>query len=657
MINNIKKDNDEYKSFGNPEENTKNRKENNKSLNNDKQSENASSNENVYQDFVELEAHLGSYEITTSNGDISFVVKESLDINGIYIFRVTCLYRGDEINKYDMDMESMNKINKKDYIAKIHHDINEIILVKDVKKAVTEMCNQVLKNENIQTNHESWIHLYMLAHIDDSPYYDYVKISRYGEVRGIYVKKLSEHIMSNFVFLTMRDTKMIYAWQKGIYLPAEYIVRVEVQRILQDETLEKYKKEVIGFIKDETLIEREYFNQEVDLINFKNGILDINTFEFREATPDDLFTYQLDVDYDPEALCPNIDRFTHEILPDNMDCQKDREAVLEFIGLLFVNDMRFRKAMMLTGDGKNGKSVLIHLVQKLLGKCNYSAIPIQKLNKDKFAVHNTYGKLANICADLPSESLEDVSIFKQIVGGDDVDAEQKYHDSYTFTPTVRLFFSANQIPYAHFDGNGAYFDRWNIIHFPMRFEGKSDNKNLKFELESELPGFVNLVLRHYKTLVERGEFANQQDLNDVKKIYMLRADHVYAFFMDCVLEPYDKGGLKHTPKRDMYAAYIAWCEKNDVKDILSDKKFSKTLKAKRFGLKDRQIWTSPYDGKLCWENVLLNDTTEHIIPPVTKGINPNIFKNQQPAIGVRLGGLNGAEQMDTSEYDKECGKN
>ena len=50
-------------------------------------------------------------------------------------------------------------------------------------------------------------------------------------------------------------------------------------------------------------------------INFRNGILNSSTMDFRSSTVDDLFLYQLPVCYKKDAKCDNFDRFVSEVLP------------------------------------------------------------------------------------------------------------------------------------------------------------------------------------------------------------------------------------------------------------------------------------------------------------------------------------------------------
>src|SRR4029434_3780586 len=97
-------------------------------------------------------------------------------------------------------------------------------------------------------------------------------------------------------------------------------------------------------------------------------------------------------------------------------------------------------------------------------KTNSSALSLHKLESDRFAVARLYGKLANICPDLPSEHLAGTSIFKAITGGDVITGEYKFKDSFDFVPIARLVFSANNPPRSQESSQG-FFERWFVIPF------------------------------------------------------------------------------------------------------------------------------------------------------------------------------------------------
>ena len=138
----------------------------------------------------------------------------------------------------------------------------------------------------------------------------------------------------------------------------------------------------------------------MDVVNVLNGLLDVNTRALSPHSPDFLSPVQLPVTFDPNARCPMWDKFIGEVFPG------DSEAIAwEIPAWLATPDTSIQKAVLLTGDGANGKSTYLRAVLAFVGRQNVAAISLHRLENDRFSVARLVGRLANICPDLPSEDL------------------------------------------------------------------------------------------------------------------------------------------------------------------------------------------------------------------------------------------------------------
>jgi len=81
-----------------------------------------------------------------------------------------------------------------------------------------------------------------------------------------------------------------------------------------------------------------------------------------------------------------------------------------------------------------------------LGRRNVAAKTLQRIEGNRFSIGGLFGKLANICADLPAQDLSSTAMFKSLTGGDEVTGEHKFLNEFAFTPFARLIFSANRPP-------------------------------------------------------------------------------------------------------------------------------------------------------------------------------------------------------------------
>ncbi|MGD0577773.1 MAG: phage/plasmid primase, P4 family, partial [Bryobacteraceae bacterium] len=232
----------------------------------------------------------------------------------------------------------------------------------------------------------------------------------------------------------------------------------------------------------------------VEVVNVLNGLLDVSTRVLSPHSPDFLSPVQLPVKFDPSARCPMWDKFIGEVFPG------DSEAIAwEIPAWLATPDTSIQKAVLLTGDGANGKSTYLRAVLAFIGRQNVTAISLHRLENDRFSVARLVGRLANICPDLPSEDLSSTSIFKAITGGDALLAERKFEESFEFVPFARLIFSANHSPKSQ-DASSAFFRRWVVIPFERTFHAGDPGTLPRDQLDAmladptELSGVLNKAL-------------------------------------------------------------------------------------------------------------------------------------------------------------------
>lgn len=224
------------------------------------------------------------------------------------------------------------------------------------------------------------------------------------------------------------------------------------------------RKEVLKYL--EVMCPENEPTADATLIAFANGIYDMTSGSLTPFSPDVVITNQIPWNYNPEAYSALADTTL-----DKLAC-KDKEIRLlleECIGYCFFRRNEMSASIFLTGEKANGKSTFLQMLQDVLGTGNTSALGLDELD-ERFSVATMFGKLANIGDDISDEFLHGKSIahFKKLVSGNMIKAENKGQDAFFYKPTVKLIFSANQIPRMK-DRTGAVLRRMVIIPFNARF--------------------------------------------------------------------------------------------------------------------------------------------------------------------------------------------
>jgi P4 family phage/plasmid primase-like protien len=364
--------------------------------------------------------------------------------------------------------------------------------------------------------------------------------------------------IEEYYLLTDEKSGIMYYYKNGVYHPkAEILIKELAENEFHGSCTNRLVSEIIGMVKRRTYSVFDTSIVDPELINVRNGILNIQTGELFDHTPEHEFTVQLPVKYDPEASCPKIKKFFGEVV-----APEDVPLLEEIVGWTLWRPYDIHKAVMLWGGGRNGKGAFLRLLEAFLGIKNVSHVSLPKLVGDRFAAIDLVGKAANIFGDLPAKDLSDTQIFKNATGDDTISVENKFMKAFDYKNTAKIIYAANQLPKSP-DDTDAFYDRWLILKFPYRFgtPERPLNPNLDNELstQKELSGLLNLALEGLKRMKNNGwKFSYGLTLDDVKAMYQRLSDPVYAFLQDCC-EPSEDD---YFIKADLYKYFKAYVAEN-----------------------------------------------------------------------------------------------
>ena len=300
------------------------------------------------------------------------------------------------------------------------------------------------------------------------------------------------------------------------------------------------------------------------LINLSNGTFEIDGYDMRLRKPekDDFLTYQLPFKYDENAECPIFDNYLNTVLPD----KNNQKILMEYLGYIFVRTkaLKLEKSLILYGTGANGKSVLFEILNALLGGSNnVSNYSLQNLTNENGYYRAMLGnKLVNYASEINGKM--DVSIFKQLVSGEPVDARLPYGEPFTVTNYGKLIFNCNQLP-TTVEQTHAFFRRFLIIPFDVTITEEQQDKQLAEKIiKNELSGVLNRVLEGLKRILEQKGFTHSDTLDKILEKYKKESDSVAMFFEE---EGYEKSAEENITVADLYNEYKMFCIKGSYQPL------------------------------------------------------------------------------------------
>ncbi|QYC53773.1 DNA primase [Microbacterium phage EugeneKrabs] len=154
------------------------------------------------------------------------------------------------------------------------------------------------------------------------------------------------------------------------------------------------------------------------------------------------------------------------------------------------------KYIILIGGGRNGKSTLMKMLYKLLGKANVSKVKRQEMARQSVIITSLNNKLMNVVFDGPKEFIKDSSTEKTLIAGEPLDIELKYENIPFEVQTNALFIEGLQHEPKVSDKSQALQARLVRFKFPNKYP-----KDLMFEKkmlhEDMLAAMLQLLLDHW----------------------------------------------------------------------------------------------------------------------------------------------------------------
>ena len=326
--------------------------------------------------------------------------------------------------------------------------------------------------------------------------------------------------------------------------------------------LEAYKRDLYKVVNN--------FNM-LDIINLENGVLDTNTLTLSPHSHEYYSTIKLPIEYNASATCQRFRQFIREITNNDVELAS---VIQEMVGYCLCHNTKAEKAFFLYGNGKNGKSVLVKVIERLVGKGNISNVPLQQLG-ESFGIASMVNKNVNISAENELKGKINTQYFKAIVSGDSVNINRKYKDDLQCKLTTKMVMLVNNLPDTS-DVTYGYFRRLLILPFNRRFDGVEQDVNLFEKLEKELPGILNWALEGLKRLEANNyQFSDCKVIDHVMKTYENKQNPTQEFFEDMYVRK--EGGRIN--KSEIYQAYNVWANQNGL-EVVSRQTFWNLLKAK-----------------------------------------------------------------------------
>ncbi|MEU0443759.1 phage/plasmid primase, P4 family [Streptomyces sp. NPDC006186] len=304
------------------------------------------------------------------------------------------------------------------------------------------------------------------------------------------------------------------------------------------------------------------------------GVVDLRTGAIRAPDPHTDF-HSRSTTVAPEPMpTPRWHRFLTDTFGDGPEGEEMVGFLHLLLGYSITGDVGAQVMPFLFGSGKNGKSVLLDVLMKLLG--DYAdAAPPGFLMARPYEGHPTdlaelHGRRVIVCSEVKHGDRFDEARVKLLTGGDRIKARRMRQDFFSFAPTHKLWLLGNHRPEVG-TGGFAFWRRMRLIPFERVVSDARKIDNLADVLVTEEgPGILNwLVLGARRYLGGERDLTGPEQVRIATTAYAETEDHTGRFLSEsCQLE-----SSLRTEQAHLYAAYKAWCQ-NDGAPAVSSRAFA-----------------------------------------------------------------------------------
>lgn len=283
-------------------------------------------------------------------------------------------------------------------------------------------------------------------------------------------------------------------------------------------------------------------------------------------TKDGIVVQDFDRDYHVTAHLPlNFDskasprRFL-EILDrvfgsDTPDEQNRKKALLqEFYGAcVFGLGSHFQKCLIMHGPGGNGKSTLQEIMKRyVFGPKTCSSVSPTRWS-DAFAVIQLQDKRLNSVEELPYGKALTGDVFKQVVGGSEIEARKLYQDNVVFRPTAGHVFSTNTFPKVT-DHSLGFWRRILLVSCNTPVSSGTSIDELLEELADEGPGILNWCIEGVERLLKSRQYTLPESHHRDLEEWRVGIDPIREFLRDAT----SREGKQRTSAGELWKAYNRW---------------------------------------------------------------------------------------------------
>lgn len=292
----------------------------------------------------------------------------------------------------------------------------------------------------------------------------------------------------------------------------------------------------------------------------------------------------------PDSDCPQWKQFLLDVMRGDMQMV---DYLQRLLGYTLTGDTSDQSFAMLYGNGANGKSTCINVVQYIMGDYAKTADFNTFLDLNRGAApRNDLAGLVGKRLVVASEGAEgkslDESVLKQFCGSDTVTARQLHKEFFEFRPVAKIMLATNHKPVVRGTDEGIW-RRMRLIPFLACFTAANRDPMMEAKLKTEAPAILRWMVQGTQLWKTYG-LGMPEAVRDATSHYRSSMD-VFQTFLDerCTTER-----TARVNSQELYENYTNWCGTAGIRIPMKQAGFNQRLEERGFirqKSNGRNLWT------------------------------------------------------------------
>lgn len=335
-------------------------------------------------------------------------------------------------------------------------------------------------------------------------------------------------------------------------------------------------KAVIEGCKSLVACKDTIFDTKSHLLNVLNGTVDLRNGVLKPHKLENYITKMCPFMYSEGVKSELFKKFLKQTFEDNSLI----DYVQRLLGYCITGETKEQVVHFFVGNGANGKSTLLSLVQHILNE--YAGVipakvltSIEKAGAASSEIAQLPHKRMVCCSELNcSDALNEAKI-KVMSSGETLPTRQLYGKSFTYTPEFKTIIDTNYLPQISGTDHGIW-RRIRVVPFEYTVPKEKINKNLLSQLKLDSRAVLSWLVEGAVKYYDEG-LGTCDEVDKATKRYR-RAQDTLGGFIDACIRTCEGSEVR---ARTLYEEYLAYCNDN-LLSPMSETKFGRDFSTRGF---------------------------------------------------------------------------